>query len=318
MAEFPVISIVTPSYNQGDFLEETLASVLSQEGDFQLDYFVVDGGSSDGSVPLLRRYAERIEAGDWPVRCRGIRFRWLSEKDRGQTDALTKGFRMAEGEILGWLNSDDLYLPGTLQAAANAFRADPETALLYGDADYCDAQGRVIGRYPTEAFDFRKLAWFNFLCQPSTFFRRAAFDAVGGLDETLQFAMDYDLFVRLGKRFPVRYLPRTLSMYRLHEASKTVSGDVLLRNEEEALHLALKHFGWAPLNRVYGACHAGCLSRSPGFLGKFPLLATGAALLCTLPRSLRLNRGCRREDLKLLTRDNFRKLFRTRLDILRG
>ena len=318
MADAPVISIVTPSYNQGEFLEETLVSVLSQEGDFSLDYLVIDGGSSDCSPQLIQAYAERLEKGEWPVRCRGIRYRWLSEKDRGQTDALMKGFNLAEGEILAWLNSDDVYLPGALQAVATFFRDNPGTALLYGDADYCDENGEVVGRYPVEDFDLAKLAWFNFFCQPSTFFRKEAFEAIGGLDPSLHFAMDYDLFVRIGERFDCRYLPQVFSKYRLHEEAKTVRNDVLFDNHEEALRVAMKYFNWAPLNRVYGSCSYCCLARLPGFLTRYRLPVVVAALFCTLPRSLWLNHGVRRQDLKLLTRGNFRKMFKKRMEILRG
>ena len=125
MADAPVISIVTPSYNQGEFLEETLVSVLSQEGDFFLDYLVIDGASTDGSLEIIRRYAELLEKDEWPVRCRGIRYRWMSEPDNGQSDALMKGFNLAEGEILAWLNSDDVYLPGALQKVTSFLKATP-------------------------------------------------------------------------------------------------------------------------------------------------------------------------------------------------
>jgi glycosyltransferase involved in cell wall biosynthesis len=314
MVDVPVISIVTPSYNQGEFLEETLVSVLSQEGDFCLDYVVVDGDSSDRSPQIIRNYAGQVEGGQWPVRCRGIRFRWVSERDRGQTDALMKGFRLAEGDILAWLNSDDVYLSGTLQTVAEFFSNHRDVALLYGAAHYCDAAGEIIGSYPTGEFDFHKLAWFNFFCQPSTFFRRKAFAAVGGLDETLHYAMDYDLFTRLALQFRCAYLPGLLSKYRLHEEAKTMRNDILHENHEEALRVAMKHFGWAPLNRVYGACYYEKLLRWPASRS----LAMGAALLCTPFRSLRLNQGVRRADLQLLSLANFRKLFKGRDAILRG
>src|SRR6266702_635663 len=113
--EFPVISIVTPSYNQGAFLAETIESVIGQEGDFAIDYTIVDGGSSDDSVDIIRDYEARLHNGKWPVACRGVTLRWTGERDKGQTDALMKGFRMSQGEILAWLNSDDTYLPGALQ-----------------------------------------------------------------------------------------------------------------------------------------------------------------------------------------------------------
>lgn len=318
VAKIITISIVTPSFNQGQFLAETIESVIDQEGDFYLDYLILDGGSGDDSVEIIKHYERLLQEQDREVKCKGITYRWSSEKDRGQTDALMKGFSRAEGEIRAWLNSDDVYLPGTLKAVAAFFRDHPESALLYGAAYYCDQGGQIIGSYQTEDFDIRKLATANFFCQPSTFFRKEAFEAVGGLDDSLHYAMDYDLFVRIGQRFDCRYLPQYFSKYRLHEEAKTMRNDVLFDNHEEALHVALKYFHWAPLNRVYGSCNYYCLSRWPGFLTRCSPLVIGGALCCTLFRSLRLNRGVRREDLRLLSLVNFRKLFKARIDILRG
>ena len=318
MDHIATISIVTPSYNQGEFLAETIESVIGQAGDFLLDYVVVDGGSTDSSVGIIRHYDDLLRNGRWPVACRGITFRWLSEKDHGQSDALGKGFRLAAGDILAWLNSDDCYLPGTLQAVVEHLRDNRDTALLYGDARYCDREGTVLGSYRTEPFNFDKLAWFNFICQPAAFFRKEVFAAVGGLDESLHFAMDYDLWIRIGGRFTCRYLPVVLATYRLHETSKTVRDETLFSNAEEGLRVAMKYFGWAPLTRVYNACRPLCRSRLPSLLARNNAVATLAAIACSLYRSLRLNRGLRRRDLQLLTAENFRKLFRSRLDIMTG
>ena len=318
MSQSITLSIITPSFNHGKFLADTIESVIGQEGDFCIDYIIVDGGSTDSSVNIIRRYDALLQNGDWPVACRGIRYRWLSEKDQGQTDALIKGFRMADGEIFAWLNSDDTYLPGTLQTAVDFFQGNPEVGLLYGDAHFCDTPGAIIGRYRTEEFDFKKLAWFNFICQPSTFFRREVFHAVGGLDDSLHFAIDYDLWLRIGKRFPCRYLPRFLATYRLHETSKTVCNETLYANSEEALRLAMKHFGWAPLTRIYNSCHSLCRAKMPAFsTGNNPAVIV-ATVICSLVRSFRLNRGIRKNDLKLLNKDNFRKLFRSRIEIMTG
>ena len=314
----PVLSIVTPSYNQADFLAEALSSVLSQEGEFHLDCVVVDGGSTDRSPEILRNFAEMIEAGNWPIRCRGIRYRWISEEDQGQADALAKGFRLAEGDILAWLNSDDVYLPGVLQKVAKFFRDHPETALYYGAAYFCDTSGKIDGKYPTAEFDLSKLARTNFFCQPSTFFRKEAFLAVGGLDRTLRFAMDYDLFIRIAHRLRCQYDPTVFSKYRLHADAKTVRSDTLRDNHEETLRVVRKHYGWAPLNLVYGSCYYSLLAQWPSALPRFRPLAIAVALLSTFVRSLWLNRGLRREDLQLLSVSNIRKLFRDRSEILRG
>ena len=118
-----IFSIITPSYNQGEFLAETIESVIGQAGDFYIDYIVIDGGSTDNSVDVIRGYQASLNRMQWPIACRGITFSWVSERDEGQTDALMKGFGAARGEIFAWLNSDDVYLPGALQAVADQFRA---------------------------------------------------------------------------------------------------------------------------------------------------------------------------------------------------
>ncbi len=310
-----LISIVTPSYNQGIYLRETIESVLNQEGDFSLDYIIIDGGSKDESVEFIRHYERLMNEGTWPVKCRGIRYRWLSEKDRGQTDALMKGFRMAEGEIVAWLNSDDTYFPGALRKAATTFAEEPRAAVVYGKARFTDAAGVIIGKYPTAPFNYQRLAQFNFICQPSTFFRKSALNGVGGLDTSLHFVMDYDLWIRLAGNYQFTYLPEFLSTYRLHEESKTLSPKAALANHKEALDIVRKHYGWAPLNRVYMYCHALLQARLPAALGK----STVVLVLLSLPYAaacyLRLNRGIRREDVKLLRPSNLRKLFKTWTDI---
>lgn len=311
-------SIVTPSYNQGRFLAETIESVISQEGDFSIDYLIVDGGSTDDSVAIIRRYDALVKQGAWPVKCRGITLHWVSEKDRGQTDALMKGFRMAKGNLFAWLNSDDSYLPGALQAAAAFFQDYPDTGLMYGDALYRDLRGSVIGQYHTETFALERLAAANIICQPAAFFMKNAFEAVGGLDRTLDFVMDLDLWARIGKRFPCRYRPGELATYRLHEASKTISTATLYNNCEEALAVVIRHFGWAPLTRVYTSCRTLCTLRLPNPLGKHRLFCTAAATACSIMRSLYLNRGIHCNDLRLLNRENFRKLFKSRVEIMTG
>jgi glycosyltransferase involved in cell wall biosynthesis len=311
-------SIITPSYNQGEFLAETIESILRQAGNFFIDYVVVDGGSTDNSAEIIRHYDSLLQRGEWPIQCRGITFRWLSEKDKGQTDALMKGFRMATGDIFAWLNSDDTYLPGALQSAAGFFGKHPEVGLMYGDAYYCDRSGGTIGSYRAEEFDLDKLASANIICQPSAFFWHDVFNAVGGLDETLQFVMDYDLWIRIGRRFPCLYLPEFFSMYRLHETSKTILDKTLIMNSEESLSVTIRHFGWAPLTRVYTSCAIRCRSRLPGFLVWSRIALVATTIICSLFCSLRLNRGFHRSDLKLLNRDNFRKLFKSRIEIMTG
>jgi hypothetical protein len=229
-----------------------------------------------------------------------------------------KGFRLGTGGIFAWINSDDGYLPLALQAASTFFRDQPGAGLVYGDSYYCNTAGTVIGGYPTEEFDLDSLASFNFICQPSAFFRRAVFEEVGGLDESLHFAMDLDLWIRIGRRFPCRYLPRVLSKYRLHEASKTINNKTLHANIEEGLTLAIKYFDWAPLTRVYASCNCSCQSVLPAFLTKSRVAVICFTLVYTVVRSICLNRGLRRKELKLLKLENFRKLFKSRMDVMTG
>ncbi|MDD2582047.1 MAG: glycosyltransferase family 2 protein [Desulfuromonadaceae bacterium] len=314
--EFPVISIITPSYNQGAFLAETIESVIAQEGDFAIDYIIVDGGSSDNSVDIIKNYDARLHNGEWPVKCQGITYRWVSERDSGQTDAMMKGFRMASGDIYAWLNSDDTYLPGALQAAFAFLHAHPDTGLMYGDAHYVDSSGAGISSYHTEEFDLTRLASANIICQPAAFFRRDSFETVGGLDGTLHFAMDYDLWIRIGRSFPCRRVPRPLATYRLHETSKTISSGTLYKNSEESLDITIRHFGWAPLTRVYTSCSILCKANLPGVLARNRFTVAAAAMFCSLFRSLYLNRGFNCNDLNLLTGTNFRKLLKSRLEIM--
>jgi glycosyltransferase involved in cell wall biosynthesis len=312
------ISVVTPSYNQGCFLSETIESVIGQAGDFQIDYIIVDGASTDNSVEIIRHYEQLLNNGTWLVKCRGIRYRWISEADTGQANALMKGFRMAEGELFAWLNSDDTYLPEALQTATTLFRDTPETGLFYGDSYYRTIEGSIVIRGRSDLFTLNTLACFNIICQPSTFFRRDVFETVGGLDESLHFVMDFDLWIRIGKRFPCRYVPGFLSIYRLHESSKTILDTSLIENSEEALRVVIKHFGWAPLTRIYTSCSILCKIRLPVLLTRIPAVLTVTTIFCSLFRSLTLNKGLRKNDLELLTRENFRKLFKSRLEIMTG
>lgn len=310
-----LITVVTPSYNQGHYLAETIESVLGQEGDFRIDYIIVDGGSRDDSVEVIRRYQALLEKGSWPVRCAGINYRWSSERDRGQTDALMKGFRMSQGEILAWLNSDDRYLPGTLAKVAHVFEEEPQVGAVYGKSRFVDAGGRVIGSYPTEPFEYQRLAEANFICQPSAFFTKKALDAVQGLDTTLHYAMDYDLWIRLAGKERFRYIPEFLSDYRLHDASKTMSPKDALANHREALETVRRHYGWAPLNRVYGYCRSRVACLLPGFLSGSMALTVLVSVPVTVFTYLCYNRGMRGKDLKMLNKNTWRNLFRQWIDL---
>lgn len=235
VASWPSITVVTPSFNQAPFIRETIESVLSQ-GYPHLDYVVIDGGSTDGTVDILRSYEGRL--------------RWVSERDRGQADAVNKGVALGHGEIIGWLNSDDVYTPGTLEAAGRAFIRSRDLDVLYGDADHVLEDGTFFRRYPTAAFDYQRLAHECFICQPATFFRRAVFQEVGGLDIALHYCMDYDLWIRLGQRFRFSYLPEVLARSRLHTSAKTLG-----RRRHvfpEIIRTVQHHYGFVPFSWVYG------------------------------------------------------------------
>jgi glycosyltransferase involved in cell wall biosynthesis len=207
-----LVSIVTPSYNQAPFLEETILSVLEQNYP-DIEYIIVDGGSTDGSVDIIRRYETRLA---W----------WVSEPDRGQTDALNKGFGKASGDILAWLNSDDTYLPGAVSGAVEYLTAHPEAGMVYGDANLIDENGAVMGRFPARQTDYQRLMRGSVhIPQQAAFFRGDLWRKVGPLDASFYFAMDYDLWVRLAKLAPLHYQPRLWANFRLHGAGKSVASD---------------------------------------------------------------------------------------------
>ena len=138
---YKIISIVTPSYNQGEYLEETIRSVISQEGDFYIDYLIMDGCSTDNSVDIIGNYADLVKEGNWEAKCLGIDLTWVSEKDAGQTDAINKGFKMAQGEVVSWINSDDMYFPGSFSVVLNHFSHNPSDDFVFGDGDVIDETG---------------------------------------------------------------------------------------------------------------------------------------------------------------------------------
>ena len=208
----PLVSIITPSFNQAQFLEETILSVLDQDYP-RIEYILIDGNSTDGSPDLIQGYAGRLA-------------RWISEPDRGQTDAINKGFAWANGEILAWLNSDDTYLPGAVGEAVHYLVTHPEAGMVYGDANLVDEDGQVIGRFPAKQTDYRRLRrGYVHIPQQASFFRASLWKRVGPLDPTFFFAMDYDLWVRLARLAPLHYTPRLWANFRLHGGGKSVVAD---------------------------------------------------------------------------------------------
>ncbi len=212
MKSNPLVTIITPSYNQAPYLEETINSVLGQTYP-NIEYLIMDGGSTDGSVEIIKRYQKKLA-------------HWVSEKDRGQTDAINKGFALAQGEILAWLNSDDTLLPNAVEEAVQFLREHEDVGLVYGDAHYIDEIGRVIGQFPAAQTDLKRLQrGYVHIPQQASFFRKSIWDQVGPLDPEFFFAMDYDLWVRIARRAEIRYLPRVWANFRLHRDAKTINAD---------------------------------------------------------------------------------------------
>jgi glycosyltransferase involved in cell wall biosynthesis len=211
-SDLPLVTIVTPSFNQAPFLEATIRSVLEQDYP-NLEYILVDGGSTDGSLEIIQRYASRFA---W----------WVSEKDQGQTDAINKGFAHARGHILAWLNSDDTYEPRAVSEAVKFLQDNPQVGLVYGDTNFIDEHGAVIGRFPAAQTDARRLRrGYVHIPQQASFWRADLWKKVGPLDPSFYFAMDYDLWVRLSGVTELRYIRRSWANFRLHSSGKTVAAD---------------------------------------------------------------------------------------------
>jgi len=216
----PLVTIVTPSYNQGEFIADAIDSVLSQDYP-AIEYLVVDGGSTDGTLDVLRRYGDRV--------------RWMSGPDDGQTDAIARGFEAGAGKYLAWLNSDDRYVPGAISRAVADLEAHPDAALAYGYGEFIDREGHFMMRCAhVEPWDRDRLVKrLNLILQPATLFRRDAYVAIGGLDRSLHYVMDYDLWLRLSARYPVRFIPDVIAQARVYGETKTETGG-LPRMEEMA------------------------------------------------------------------------------------
>lgn len=226
------ISIVTPSYNQGNFLEETIKSVLSQQGDFFIDYIIMDGGSTDNSVAIMKKYDDLIRTGRWNPQCCGIEFRWISEKDSGQANAINKGFKLAKGEIVSWINSDDMYCDGAFSSVEEHFLKHPEDDFVFGDGDVVDESGNLQWEWLSRPYNFKVLKSYhfpwndftNYIMQQATFWKKRVFDQIGFLDECFHYAMDLEYWLRIGKaRLKAVHLPIKLGKFRMISGTKSLS-----------------------------------------------------------------------------------------------
>ena len=275
---YPIISVITPSFNQGKFFSQTkyiratIESVLTQRGDFYLDYIVKDGGSTDELLEIVRGFAAEITESsrdtithrgvDFSVLdpssrfsgCRGISYRWVSEKDKGQYDGINKGLSMMIGDYFGYLNSDDVYEPGALAFITSAFAGDPSADVVYGNAYYIDSQGVITGLYPTKDAKDTDLRNNCYLSQPSVFVRSECYKELGGFNAVFNNSGDYEYWLRLwsnGKTF--KYIRPVLSSTRIYPETKTISNRKKIHIETLAI---LKHYkakiDWNELTEFLG------------------------------------------------------------------
>lgn len=227
---YPSISIVTPSLNQGEFIENTILSVLSQDYP-NLEYIVMDGGSSDNTLEVLKKYNERIK--------------WVSEPDKGQTNAINKGLDLTHGSIFGYLNADDVLLPGTLQKVGNVFGSRLEVQWVTGQCRIINENNHEIRKAITiyknlllRFHSFPLLLTTNYISQPATFWRRDLMNEMGLLDEELHYVMDYEYWLRFSSKYPPAFIPEYLASFTIHTASKTTSSghkDVYINEERDII-----------------------------------------------------------------------------------
>jgi glycosyltransferase involved in cell wall biosynthesis len=234
-----LVSIVTPSYQQARFIERTLESVAQQGGG--VEHIVMDGGSTDGTVAILERWRDRIA--------------FSSGRDGGQTAAINAGLARARGDVLAYLNSDDVYYEGAIAAAVDAFERDPSADVVYGDAVHIDADDRIVGTYRTEEWSIERLKMVCFLCQPAVFFRRSVIERFGVFDANLHYCMDYEYWLRLGMRGArFVHIPMRLAASRVHDATKT-------RTRPREAHAEIngmlrERIGYVPDNWLWNYAHA--------------------------------------------------------------
>ena len=274
----PLVSIITPTYNMAKYLTETIESVLSQDYP-NIEYIVVDGASTDGSLDILERYQGRL--------------RYFSEPDRGPSDAAWKGFRQARGEIFAWLNADDTFLPGAVRKGVEYFQAHPETDVVYGEGWWIDESGATIGRYPTLPFDAKVLERDCFICQPASFIRATAYRRCE-LDPSVNRSFDYDLWIRMAKagiRFDA--IPQYLANSRMHTGAKTIyERDSVF---QASMDLLKRHYGYIPLPWIFGYTAYRLDHRDQFFE---PLRYNAWKYLASLPVGLWYNR---RKPLRFMT-----------------
>jgi glycosyltransferase involved in cell wall biosynthesis len=234
------VSVITPSFNQGQFIRRTLESVATQTG-AEIEHVVFDGGSTDGTVEILKDFGHGV--------------RWMSEADNGQTDAVNKGIRATDGEIIGWLNSDDIYYPDAIARVVAFFENNPDVDVVYGMADHIDLTDRPFEPYPTEPWDLARMRDTCIICQPAAFFRRRVVSRYGLFDENRHFCMDYEYWLRLAKAgASFAYLEQKLAGSRLYAENKTLGSRLKVHAEINDMQKSL--FGTVPDRWLWNYAHA--------------------------------------------------------------
>lgn len=266
-----LVSIVTPCLNSARFLEQTIQSILAQDYP-RIEYVVMDGGSTDETLDILKRYEGRLT--------------WVSAKDAGAADAVNKGFERTKGEIFTYVNADDVLLPGAVSAAAQALEAHPEVEGVYGNAWWIDVAGARIARYPILDFDPKRLESECFICQPASFIRREAFRNLGGLDPQLSLTFDYEFWMRFSRLYKLQRIEAPLAYSRMHASNKSLGQKRAVF--EETFAVLRKHYGYVPFSWVYSYLCFKADGRDQFFEPLRPSLPRYAQ---SLPRGLALNRG---------------------------
>ncbi len=236
--QWPKISIITPSYNQGKYIERTIKSVLDQNYP-NLEYIVMDGGSTDETVDILKKYDDKII--------------WTSEPDKGQTDAINKGIRRSTGDIIGYLNSDDTYEPEAFTTVANFFVSHPQAAFIHGKGKHIDENDTYIEDYPSKPTDYKGLHAQCHVCQPTTFWKRELMDNIGYFDDTLQYAMDVEYWTRASKKYKLHFLPVYIANTRLYEDTKTLGQKVPVH--KEIIKVQQKHYKKVHQHWIFSLVH---------------------------------------------------------------